>query len=699
MKKLVCAVIASLSLSVFAKSALDYYNEALSLQNQRQWFEATDLYREALDINPQFGDAWYNLAKCSYALGSFDLAVEYADKAAKYSRNLSDIQNLKGISLIALGKVSEARKVFESVLKKYPNDVDARFGLAELDLLDGKITVAESRYKDALKRDNTNKKALLSLALVSSEMGRNDAAMHYINQALNNYSGESEVHYMAAFLAAKAGDYKTAEQRVRSAVQINTNFDKAYSLLSVILYAQGRFEDVVDLCDFRIGRNRQLADAWYLKGLSEQKLNRLEDALETFNTGLSVNPQDEVMRNALEQLADQILSIEDPRRLAWASYHSKKAAEYGRNFQGVSERYEYQKALSVAPLDFATRQGFADMLDRDGLHELYVQQIEFIKENDPTWKTGKDRTRQQIKNDDSLEAYKSLMANNISSRWNVDPFYLDKTRWNIGIYYTKVPVQLIHADLEEVSAKAAKVVFNGVPSTYVDIHTSPVDSFGQAFRIARAEKRDYFIIMTAKETERTYSLDATIYSARTGTKTSEIHVYRTGNDRMAKALQRFRSGVLDILPIRGKVLRNVQGKLLLDIGKNDGVLKDAEFAVVRKGAVVTNDSGPGVTYHKKDLLGTVKITDTNEEISEGQYEKHGFYDTLNVEDEIILISNPETKGKNKEGSAPQDIRPAADNNGKPATEAARKAQKEAIEESLKPVNRENDLITLIRSII
>lgn len=699
MKKLLCAVAVSLSFSVFSKSALDLYNEALSLQNQRQWFEATDLYREALEINPQFGDAWYNLAKCSYALGSFDLAVEYADNAAKYARNLSDIQNLKGLSLIALGKVEESRKVFESVLKKYPNNVDARFGLAELDLLDGKITVAESRYKDALKRDSTNKKALLSLALVSSQMGRNDAAMKYINQALINYSGEPEVHYMAAFLAAKSGDYRTAEQRARSAVQINTGFDKAYSLLSVILYAQGRYEEVVDLCDFRIGRNRQLGDAWYLKGLCEQKLNRMEQALETFNTGLSVNPQDEVMRNALEQLVDDILSIEDPRRIVWASYHSKKAAEYGRNFQGVSERYEYQKALSVAPLDFATRQRFADMLDRDGLHELYVQQLEFIKENDPSWKTGKDRSRQQIKYDDSLEAYKSLMANNISSRWNVDPFYLDKTRWNIGIYYTKVPVQLIHADLEEISAKAAKVVFNGVPSTSVDVHIGAVDSFGQAFRIARAEKRDYFIIMTAHETERTYSLDATIYSARTGTKTSEIHVYRTGNDCMAKALQRFRSGVLDILPIRGKVLRNVQGKLLLDIGKNDGVLKDAEFAVVRKGSVVTNDAGPGVTYHKKDLLGKVKIIDANEEISEGQYEKHGFYDTLNVEDEIILISNPETKGNNQSGSATQDSRPAADSNGVPATEAARKEQREAIEESLKPVNRENDLIYLIRSII
>lgn len=121
--------------------------------------------------------------------------------------------------------------------------------------------------------------------------------------------------------------------------------------------------------------------------------------------------------------------------------------------------------------------------------------------------------------------------------------------------------------MEEISALAAKDVFNGVPSAYVDVQSEPVSGYGEAFRLARNSGRDYFVIFTASETERTYSLDAVIYSARTGTKTSEVHVYRTGNDCMARALQRFRQGVLDILPIRGKVLRNVHGQLLVDLGK------------------------------------------------------------------------------------------------------------------------------------
>lgn len=717
MKKITSLVIAGTLAAVLSaqgrgtgRTAIELFADGQELQAHKQWFDAMDLYQEALSMNPQYGDAWYNMALCSYALGSYDLCVQYADNAAKYERNLSDIQNLKGMAMISLGKIDEAKNVFTAVLKKYPNNIDARFGLAELDLLDGRISVAEGRYLDALKRDSQNRKALLSLALVSSEMGKNEAAEQYVKQALSYYSGEAEVHYMASYLAAKNGDYKVAEQRARSAVQINGDLDKAYSLLAQILFAQKRYDEVIDICDFRIGRKRDCVGAWYLKGLSQQKLERYYDAIDTYQTGLTINPQDEVMRNALELLVGQVLPVEDPRRNSWAEYHSKKAAEFGRNFDGISERYEYQRALSVAPLNASIRQSFADMLERDGLYELYLQQLKFIKENAEVLDNGpviqrdenspsRKRSREQIKNDDAIENYESIMRNNISARWKIDPFYLDKTRWNIGIYYTKKPVQLFHADLEEISALAARTAFSGVPSTAVDVETDPVASYGEAFRLARTQGRDYFVIMTAEETERTYSIDATIYSARTGTKTSEIHVYRTGNDCMAKSLQRFRAGVLDILPIRGKVLQNVQGTLLLDLGKNDGISVDSEFNIIRKGGIETNDEGPGIKYNKKDLLGTVKVTACDEEISEGKYRKNGFYDTLNVGDEIILVKNKDGDKKDKDGNAATDSRPAADSEGKAATEAAAAAEKEAIKESLKPVSRENDLIHLIREIL
>ena len=98
----------------------------------------------------------------------------------------------------------------------YPNDINAHFGLAELDLFAGKISGAQSQYNEALKREISNRKALLSMAIISGQLGNFEDAESYIKKALKYYSGESEVHYFAAVLYVMKGDYKAAEKKYQT---------------------------------------------------------------------------------------------------------------------------------------------------------------------------------------------------------------------------------------------------------------------------------------------------------------------------------------------------------------------------------------------------------------------------------------------------------------------------------------------------
>lgn len=690
------------------KSAVSLFNNGVYEQQCQNFYAAVDLFTEALQKNPNYGEAWFHLAQCTYELGEYDLTIEYTDNAEKYSRNYNEIRNLRGLAYISLGKLKEARDAFEKVLKEFPNDVDSRFGLAQLDLFDGSLSAAEKVYLDALKRKPSNKKALLSLALISAEMGKTEAAEEYISQALTYHSGEAQVHYLASYLEAKAGNYTEAERRARSAVQIKGDYDDAYSLLAEILYAQDRFEEVIDICDFRISRNRKLPEAWYIKGLAQEKLGLAEQAIETYSQGLIVAPQDEVMRTAMELLVTDTVDVEDERRPLWADFHVKKAAEYKRNFNSAGERYEIQQALKLDPLNINARQSFADLLYTEGFYELYLSQLKFISdysrpeetvriqkdENTPV----KEKTLLQKKNDDVIEALSSMMTTTLANKWNVDTFYLDKTRWNLGIFYTCSPVQMLHPELEKVTAVSAKEMFSGITTTAVTVDATQVASFGEAYRLSRENGCDYFIILSVDETERSVTLDASVYSARTGTLSQKIHVYRTGNDRYANVLRRFRQSVLDLLPIRGKVLNHTGSTLLVDLGKSDGVVKNSEFDVVEKGSIYTVDKGTGVAYRESAKLGTFKIETVNEEISEGTYVKTGFYDVLNDGDEIILVKLPSENEENAEGDAPTDTKPAADSSGKPATEAAVNAEKAdaTMKKALKM--KENTLISLIRSI-
>lgn len=698
----------SVAFSQNSGSALELFSRGMELQNSKDYYGAIEAYREALIVNDRYGDAWYNLAMCTFYLGEFDLAYEYSCEAEKYARDLSKIKNLQGLSLLSLGKLDDARVVFNEVLKKYPNDLDSRFGLAQISLYEGSLSSAEKKYLDALKRDQTSRKALLSLALICAEEGNDAAAERYINTALSYHSGEAEVHYLAAYLAAKQGKLETAERRAKSAVQLKGDYDSAYELLAEILYKQERYEEVVDLCDFIIGRDRNKSKAWYLKGISEFRSGNTERAMVDFTTGLSIDPQDEVMRFALEELIQSSVSIEDKRRSKWAEYHLVKAKEFGSNFNGPAQRYEYQKALSVDPLNLSARQSFADLLEREGLYELYLEQLYFIKENE-TYVTSSSpqvsedspkviKTSQQIKNEDTIEALESMMTNTLSKNWNVNPFYLDKTRWQIGIYYIKNSIDLYHADVEQIISIAAASIFDGVSSTQVVVKTEPVSGFAQAYRNARENGLDYFIIMNVDETDRSIIIDSEIFSARTGTKTTEFHIYRTGNDKVSNALRRFRTSILDILPIRGKVIQKVGSTVLCDLGKSDGIVSGSKFDVVKKGSIKTQDTGVGIMYRQSDILGTLEITTSNEEISEGTFIKKGYYDTMNLDDEIVLIQIGDGADLSKNGNAASDTRPQADGSGEPVTPSAKSSELDDIKEDLKSPYKESTLISMIREI-
>ena len=657
-----CVLLLTFPLFASPPTAAEFYSRGVERQNSEEWYEATELFLEAVRVNPAYADAWFRLAECAYQLGQYDTALGYLSSAEKYMRNSTAVQNMRGMCQIALGNLSEARRIFEKILTQYPNDVSARFGMAELDLFIGRISAAEGKYAEALERDPSNRKALLSLAFVSFERGNATAASRYMAEALRYHSGEAEVHYMNAKLSAVRGNLSAAERAARTAVEINGRYDKAYELLASILYSQKKYADAIDVSDFRTARSRNASGAWYLKGLSQYRMGNTAEAIATWTTGLSVDPFDEVMRAALELEINKTVSIEDARRAEWSKWHIKNAAECMKRFDGMGASYEYQRALKVNPTDTAARRAFAEMLDINGLHELCLEQLKFVQDNrDPLASVSSEARRtSERRMDDTVEAYDSLLQDSLAKRWNVEPFYLDKIRWNIGLYYTQNTAQFVHADASMITAEFAADMFSGVSVTFVRARSAPVSGFGEAYRKAQSAGEDYFIILSLDEGERDVVLDAAMYSGRTGSEVRRMSFYGTGSGRYTNVLRRFRSAVLASLPVRGKILDRSGTNFLIDVGRSELLENGAVFAVVPKGSLKTADSKIGLTYAESDMLGRLTITETGEEVSEGAFVKIGFYDRVNTGDEVALVSMQDTSARgNGDASRVVDNAPSA----------------------------------------
>ena len=634
------------------KTPKSLYNQAVEFEAEENWYEASQYYLEVVNENPAYSDAWFRLANCCYRLGEYDLAFQYLENAERYEKANSSIQNMKGMILLAMGRIEDARQIFNEVLKKYPNDIDAHFGLAEIELYDGKYSGAELQYAEALKRQGSNRKALLSLALLCAQQKRYSQSEKYLRQAMQYYSGEPEVHYLAAVIYNMKGDFATAEKHERIAVEINGSYEKAYELLANTLYSQKRYAEVIDLCDYLILKNRKNHSAWYLKGIAQDKLGLTSDAITTWSTGLQVSPQDELMRMMLELSVRNTLPLDDPRRAAWSQYHLDIARQYDSRFDKAGSTYEYQRALILDPSNREARLAYADILELNGMHELYLSQLNFVQQ------TSEKALSTALS--DTIEAYSSLLQNTLAKKWKVDSFYLDKIRWNIAVFYTEEASLMNHAEANRLTALAAGDIFSGVAITSVKTQVTPVSGYGEAFKNARANNFDYFVVISMSEGNEDVTLNSVMYNGRTGSEVSRERFYATGNNRFSTVLRRFRNAVLEKLTVRGKIINRNGKVVLVDLGRSENIAKDAEFKIIRKGCLKTADAGSGLFYKDEDVLGVLTVTEPGEEVSEAEITYHGFYDRINIDDEIVLVQQPD---QNSESG--MDTVPNADENGNP----------------------------------
>lgn len=616
-----------------SKSASDYFVLAEKEIEDENWYSAYQYLLETVAKNPDYQKAWFLLAECSYQLDEFDLTLSYLENAEKYSPSDPKILNLRGMTYISLGKIPEAEKIFDEVLKMYPNDVTARFGRAELFLLNGKYSAAEKEYENALFRESSNRKALLSLGLLLGKQGKYREAQEYIQKALNFYTGNADVYYYSAILYVMQGDYKNAEKRVRLCLELNPNEDKFYELLANILYRLSQYEEVINICDYRIEHDRSRKTAWYLKGFAEYKLSDFESAINTWSQGCEISCDDEIMRAALEILVNSFVDIEDERRSVWSKYHVENALEYEKRFDHQGTAFEYQRALKIEPFNFDARYQFAQVLKLNGYNESYLNQIQFIYENQEKEKISRELS-------DSIESYTSLLSNSLSKKWKIEPFYLDKTRYKIGIFYKDSNSYSMHVENNFVAAKYASEVFSGLSKTNISTEVNKISSFAEAYKTARKNGCDFFLVLDVDEGFRDVTLNLSIYVGKTGTKLKDFSFYNTGNNRYSNVFRRMHKAVLSLLPVRGKILNRSGNTLLVDLGKTDNVYEGSVFDVVKKDAVSVSSNSSSLVYKDYDRLGKLTLTSCSEEISEGILEYDGLYDKTNILDEVVLISNP-----------------------------------------------------------
>ena len=635
------------SLFSLQDSPLSIYNKGEKARMEGDNYSAVEYYLSALELNPHYIDPIIGLSKTFFSLEEYNEALKYNILAREYDKTGTGLLLLEGRIRIALGEFDNARILFSKILEKEPGNIEAGFGLAELDIISGKILNAAEKYLSALRSSPENRRALLSLVLLFDTIGESERSEEYIRQALHYYPEQAGVRYVAAKHYFTSGEYNSAEYQAKAALELNPDFVDAALLLCNIFHITEQYNNVISL--FESETLKQTRDSnllWYILGRAYDKIGNPEMSIYCYNTSLRLIPDDSITRIALDNMliGNRSIPFDHPSIISGSDYHFQAGRAFqADNFFSKAFR-EYRMGLILNPYSSEGRLLYAELFRLTGYSAKYLSILTLIMEEG-----NADRDILE-----SIEIYESILSNSVALKWDIDQFDMDnggtiveRYQYSISPFYFTDIKSMEHLDGE----KELSEYFQRIMTGYENINIqSPVEvkNFADAFRIARESGNDFFIIMKYHETSRNFNVICDVYRCETGILIESIKLYKA--DTIPDTMAALGEQLHEIFPLRGAIISNNSDTSIIDLGILDGVNIDDIFLVLKKGDVTLRKDYAEFSYSTDSILGKITITDTDELVSEGILEENGFFSRINQGD--IILSFPK-ENKTEEINTPE----------------------------------------------
>jgi tetratricopeptide (TPR) repeat protein len=153
-----------------------YYNIAFSESQKKDYDKAEAAYKKAIEIKPDYAEAYSGLANVYNATRKFDEAAAASAKAMELSGSgaaaggggNADAMFNQGVILWNAGKIAEAKKQFESAIAANPNHAESHYQLGMALVNEGNLAGATAEFETYLKLAPTGPNAATAKGILGS---------------------------------------------------------------------------------------------------------------------------------------------------------------------------------------------------------------------------------------------------------------------------------------------------------------------------------------------------------------------------------------------------------------------------------------------------------------------------------------------------------------------------------------------------
>jgi tetratricopeptide (TPR) repeat protein len=620
-KKYVKSIILILCLIFISSSgmanAIKHNSEGWDFYNKGQYRNATMSFKSALRLNAKYEEAIIGLAKTYYQTGIYNESLDLFSEVLKLNPNSVEALTGSAFVLIELGRYVPASQLFDRAFAISGENGEVNYGMAYLYYSMGNIVWAKRKIESILNLDPFHYDALLLLAEIKSREGRLNEARKIIEKAIKTnselpqaYEKVAEILYADYVKTQNKDSLLEAKDSLKTAIAIDPQNYKANLFMGDMLFIEGKYDSALEFYE-KTEAEMNNPTILYRMAVTSDRDDNKDKALEYFLNAYKKTPSDSVLKARIEDfLVKRDYKIASPARNIFNEGNYEIAQNKMRKNLPDEAIMYLRRTLMMNPMNKDARLALMDYYANYDYNDFFIAELKELVNLHPE-KAFIDRLQVEIMKRRNrmyhLEGYSTEPIPRDVPRvlvLNLNPENSPIPHPDAGnVFSSHLTFTLGQFGRMQVTGLRDRELIVNL-KTNSEALTTSFDIIDKLVASKQMEKPDFLIYGNYHENADTITVTLNVYDNNTGIIIGEFTLSESGREALQMLSLRMARRIYNIMPYRGKVLKQKENSVVVNLGSFDGVKPD-DILVVNK---YNNPSNP--FRIKKKIAFTVKEVDT-----------------------------------------------------------------------------------------
>ena len=260
---------------------------------------AKENYEKAIELNPRYAKAHYNLAGALHELDKLELSIQSYQNSIDIEPDYAEAHNNLGNVFKEIGQLDDAISSYEKAISIKPDYIEAFYSLGATFHEAGKLEDTVQCYERVLELRPDFAGMHNNLGNVLRELGHFDKAVLSYEKAISITPDFVEVYYNLGITFQELKQLDNALSNYKKAIEIKSNYKEAFNNLGIVYKELKEFDLAIQSYKEATNINPKYAEAFNNLGILYRDLGQPNEAFASYNEAIKIFPDYDEAHNNL----------------------------------------------------------------------------------------------------------------------------------------------------------------------------------------------------------------------------------------------------------------------------------------------------------------------------------------------------------------------------------------------------------------